>query len=110
MDLARFMVLYTQEYNQIRGPFELYGVRLGHRDTAITRAAFQRTPPSVVPTTALPVARLIARLIATNDWFGIAHPCGRGLSPENRLERCFQAARYRTCLQASVRNVGLLRE
>jgi hypothetical protein len=102
MDLAGLMVLHTQEYDQMRRPFKLYGFRRRNGNALIARMTFQRAAATVVPTTTLPVT--------WNDGFGIAYPCWRGLSLENRLERCFQATRYRTCLQASVRNAGLLRE
>ena len=85
MDLAYLVILHTQQNYQMRRSFELYGLRLSDRDTAIARMPFQRASASVVPTAALPVTR--------NDWLGIPHPCGRGLSLKNRLERRFQAAR-----------------
>src|SRR5580704_7089530 len=86
----------------MRRPFELYGLRLSDRDPAIARVMLQGASAATVPTTALP--------IAGNNWFGIAYPCWRGLGAENCAKRRFQAARCRSCLQASVRNEGLLRE
>lgn len=59
MDLDRLMVLHPQEDCYMRPPFELYGVRLSGRDSAIARAA---------------------RPVPRNFWFGIAYPCRRGFS------------------------------